>query len=293
MVDEGARVRLAYNSIRRFIRHCHDSTWSAGRRGRNQVCLMIDEESMWSIVGHPTPGDLECLTVSQPRVPRAYAVVVDRHYDLTETTLEPGVEPGEEIDLGPDTMNVAISDVLSAFYTNLLCDLHLEEMVPHGKSGIWSAYGMMTSYKDDQEDIFHGASQLEPQRLAMASTTTPINKPGGGTAQETPQILGPVAATTRKSSKMANQTDAQGNAASGSKADSDTENQGAYEPCFTRAWLKPAVFFIRHRLQRTMLSREQLVQEEDMPAVSDKVKWLEDHHIDADIVRRTKINKVL
>lgn len=92
---------------------------------------------------------------------------------------------------------------------------------------------------------------------------------------------------------MANQTDAQGNTASGSKADSDTEKQGAYEPCFTRAWLKPAVFFIRYRLQRTMLSREQLAQEEDIPAVSDEVKWLEDHHIDADIVRRTKINKVL
>jgi hypothetical protein len=79
---------------------------------------MIDEESMRSVIGQPAPGYLECLTVSQPRVPRAYVAVVDRHYDLTETTSEPGVEPGEEIDLGPDTMKVAISDVLTAIYTN-------------------------------------------------------------------------------------------------------------------------------------------------------------------------------
>jgi hypothetical protein len=88
--------------------------WSAGDRGRNQVCLMIDEESMRSVVDHPAPGYPDYERFSQSRVPRAYVVVADCHYHHTGTTPEPGLEPGET-GLGPDTMKVAISDVLVAF----------------------------------------------------------------------------------------------------------------------------------------------------------------------------------
>jgi hypothetical protein len=42
-----------------------------------------------------------------------------------------------------------------------------------------------------------------------------------------------------------------------------------------------------------MLSRVDLPQDSDMPAVSDHLKWLEDHDIDADVIRHTKINKVV
>jgi hypothetical protein len=100
---------------------------------------------MWSVVDHPALGDPDYGIFSQSCVPRAYVVVVDRHYDHTGTTPEPGLEPGEEMDLGPDTMKVAVSDVLIAFYVNLLCDLQLDEMIPSCRSGIWSDEGMMTN----------------------------------------------------------------------------------------------------------------------------------------------------
>jgi hypothetical protein len=42
-----------------------------------------------------------------------------------------------------------------------------------------------------------------------------------------------------------------------------------------------------------MLSRDRPPQDNDIPAVSDDLKWLEDHDIDAKVIGRMKIDKVL
>jgi hypothetical protein len=56
---------------------------------------------------------------------------------------------------------------------------------------------------------------------------------------------------------------------------------------------KEQVLSIRHKLQKVMLSRNRPPQDSDMPAVSDDLKWLEDHDIDAKVIGRMKIDKVL
>jgi hypothetical protein len=116
---------------------------------------MIDKQSMQSVLNSPAPGDPDWnmryivdvpmrdapdySVVEDAHVERAYVVAADRHYDHIGTTLE----SGEEVDLGLDTMKVAISDVLTSFYQNLLCGLQLEQIMPRGKGGIWSSYKMM------------------------------------------------------------------------------------------------------------------------------------------------------
>jgi hypothetical protein len=42
-----------------------------------------------------------------------------------------------------------------------------------------------------------------------------------------------------------------------------------------------------------MLSRDHWRKKKDISALSDDMIRLEDHHIDANVIRRTKINKVL
>jgi hypothetical protein len=51
--------------------------------------------------------------------------------------------------------------------------------------------------------------------------------------------------------------------------------------------------WIRHKIQRVMLSPDRAPQDSDMPAVSDHLKWLEGHDIDAEVIRHTKMHKVL
>ena len=42
-----------------------------------------------------------------------------------------------------------------------------------------------------------------------------------------------------------------------------------------------------------MLLRDRAPQDSDMPTVSDDLKWLEGHYIDAEVFRHAKIDKVL
>jgi len=72
-----------------------------------------------------------------------------------------------------------------------------------------------------------------------------------------------------------------------------TKEQGANHLLLTWSLLTYTVLSIRHKLQKVMLSRNRPPQDSDMPAVSDDLKWLEDHGIDAKVIRRMKIDKVL
>ena len=54
------------------------------------------------------------------------------------------------------------------------------------------------------------------------------------------------------------------------------------------------VLFLRHKLQKGFLSRDQAPQEEDMPQMSNFIKKLENYEdLEVSIIRATKINKVL
>ena len=54
------------------------------------------------------------------------------------------------------------------------------------------------------------------------------------------------------------------------------------------------VLFLRHKLQKGFLSRDQAPQENEMPQMSGYIKKLEEHaDLEVSIIRTTKINKVL
>lgn len=68
-------------------------------------------------------------------------------------------------------------------------------------------------------------------------------------------------------------------------------------PCYPLigVWSNPAiVLFIRHKLQKGFLSRDQAPKEEEMAAMSNYISKLETHtDLEVSIIRATKINKVL
>src|SRR5271155_5872019 len=98
-----------------LLGHAHSRCKVAqGRRAGVIGKVMIDKQSMQSVLDSPAPGDLDwnmrsIVDVPMPDAPdysvvegahveRAYVVVVNRHYDHIGTA----IEPGEAMDLGPD-----------------------------------------------------------------------------------------------------------------------------------------------------------------------------------------------
>ncbi|KAJ4372414.1 hypothetical protein N0V83_004188 [Neocucurbitaria cava] len=54
------------------------------------------------------------------------------------------------------------------------------------------------------------------------------------------------------------------------------------------------ILYLRHRLQKGFLSRDQAPKDEDMEDMSEYVKQLEQHHdLEAEVIRKTKVHKVL
>ena len=73
------------------------------------------------------------------------------------------------------------------------------------------------------------------------------------------------------------------------------EREGMYnELMLCRLTDDLTVLFLRHKLQKGFLSRDQAPQEEDMPQMSNYIKKLENYEdLEVSIIRATKINKVL
>ncbi|ETN42900.1 uncharacterized protein HMPREF1541_02058 [Cyphellophora europaea CBS 101466] len=66
------------------------------------------------------------------------------------------------------------------------------------------------------------------------------------------------------------------------------------DPAAQRKAREKEVLFLRHRLQKGFLTRDQAPQEDDMPQMSQYIKKLEDYEdLEVSIIRTTKINKVL
>ncbi|KIW16850.1 hypothetical protein PV08_04040 [Exophiala spinifera] len=66
------------------------------------------------------------------------------------------------------------------------------------------------------------------------------------------------------------------------------------DPAEARKAREKEVLFLRHRLQKGFLSRDQAPQEEEMPQMSNFIKKLEGYtDLEVSIIRQTKINKVL
>ena len=208
-VEDPSLQKADDNAIRKkFMRHCQAKGWSAGTRGRNQVCLKVDEGSMQSVVTKPAPGDADWenrYTVSEPdpedadriivkqtKIETAYVNVVDRHYDNIPAALEPGEESneefapnaeeddqgGEEEEQRLDSIKVAISDVLGGFYSDLLSDLQLDELMLSPKTGIYSSIGMMMRYRHERDDdASTGGSELRLPKRLPAVDSSPTQAP--------------------------------------------------------------------------------------------------------------------
>ncbi|RMZ85087.1 hypothetical protein DV738_g103, partial [Chaetothyriales sp. CBS 135597] len=74
----------------------------------------------------------------------------------------------------------------------------------------------------------------------------------------------------------------------------EPEPEAPVDPEEARKAREREVLFLRHKLQKGFLSRDQAPQEEDMPHMSGYIKKLENYQdLEATIIRATKINKVL
>lgn len=77
-------------------------------------------------------------------------------------------------------------------------------------------------------------------------------------------------------------------------ADAPEEEEKITDPVEARKAREREVLFLRHKLQKGFLSRDQAPQEEDMPQMSQYIKKLENYEdLEVSIIRNTKINKVL
>ena len=77
-------------------------------------------------------------------------------------------------------------------------------------------------------------------------------------------------------------------------ADAPEEEIKSLDPVEARKAREREVLFLRHKLQKGFLSRDQAPQEEDMPQMSQYIKKLENYEdLEVSIIRTTKINKVL
>ena len=74
----------------------------------------------------------------------------------------------------------------------------------------------------------------------------------------------------------------------------EEEEIKSLDPVEARKAREREVLFLRHKLQKGFLSRDQAPQEEDMPQMSQYIKKLENYEdLEVSIIRTTKINKVL
>ncbi|RMZ92696.1 hypothetical protein DV736_g25, partial [Chaetothyriales sp. CBS 134916] len=74
----------------------------------------------------------------------------------------------------------------------------------------------------------------------------------------------------------------------------EAEPEAPVDPEEARKAREREVLFLRHKLQKGFLSRDQAPQEDDMPHMSNFIKKLENYQdLEASIIRATKINKVL
>ncbi|RMZ79226.1 hypothetical protein DV737_g3476, partial [Chaetothyriales sp. CBS 132003] len=74
----------------------------------------------------------------------------------------------------------------------------------------------------------------------------------------------------------------------------DAEPEAPVDPEEARKAREREVLFLRHKLQKGFLSRDQAPQEDDMPQMSNFIKKLENYQdLEVSIIRATKINKVL
>ncbi|XP_014558455.1 hypothetical protein COCVIDRAFT_94412 [Bipolaris victoriae FI3] len=82
------------------------------------------------------------------------------------------------------------------------------------------------------------------------------------------------------------------------KASEEAEPAAPEEPAMTEEeWLQKRekqVLYLRHRLQKGFLSRDQAPKDEDMTSMSEYLKQLEAHaDLEAEVIKKTKVHKVL
>jgi len=106
--------------LRRFREHCWANDWSAGGRGRNQCCVMVDKRALMSVARRKESND------------PAHVLLVDRQYDhnIGEGNEDQEDDQDEEEDEEEDysTLRVVLSELLRTFYIDLLSDLQFHEM---------------------------------------------------------------------------------------------------------------------------------------------------------------------
>ncbi|KAI1619116.1 hypothetical protein EDD36DRAFT_427894 [Exophiala viscosa] len=136
-----------------------------------------------------------------------------------------------------------------------------------------------------------GSDDEETEKPAKTPKTTKIKLTTGKTPkteEKKPKEKAPKAESKKRKSKAAAEDEEMADV-----GEPEPEEK-PLDPAEERKAREKEVLFLRHRLQKGFLSRDQAPQEDEMPQMSNYIKKLE-HYADLEvtIIRQTKINKVL
>ncbi|KAK0754177.1 hypothetical protein B0T18DRAFT_32121 [Schizothecium vesticola] len=142
--------------------------------------------------------------------------------------------------------------------------------------------------KRKAEDSVEPPQRAESVKKTKIKLTTNANRKSLTAAESTPKAAKPVAAETKAAKPKTKKKEEK----------SESEPVVPKEPELTQeekhARKEKEVLFLRHKLQKGLLTRDQEPKEEEMKAMSDFVSTLESFSdLAVSIIRATKINKVL
>ncbi|KAK5197349.1 hypothetical protein LTR92_003288 [Exophiala xenobiotica] len=134
----------------------------------------------------------------------------------------------------------------------------------------------------DDEESEKPAKTPKTTKIKLTTSKTPK------TEEKKPKEKAPKPKSERRKSKAAVEDEEMADV-----AEPEPEEK-PLDPVEARKAREKEVLFLRHRLQKGFLSRDQAPQEEEMPQMSSFIKKLEAYaDLEVSIIRQTKINKVL
>ncbi|PHH60327.1 hypothetical protein CDD81_1853 [Ophiocordyceps australis] len=135
--------------------------------------------------------------------------------------------------------------------------------------------------KADETNTPQRSDSVKKPKIKLNTSSTP--KAANGAA--TPKSGGGAASKTKSKPKKSKD---------GADKKADTAKEPSLDPEVRHARKEKEVLYLRHKLQRGLLTREQQPREEEMKTMSDFISMLENFKdLEVSIIRITKINKVL
>ncbi|EUC47668.1 hypothetical protein COCMIDRAFT_3460 [Bipolaris oryzae ATCC 44560] len=152
-----------------------------------------------------------------------------------------------------------------------------------------------TSETADAEDTGDAAASVKKSKIAKRRKN---DSDSDGESGKFAKTLKTKLKLTTKTPKEPSAAKTKKEPKSKKKASEEAEPAVPEEPAMTEEeWLQKRekqVLYLRHRLQKGFLSRDQAPKDEDMTSMSEYMKQLEAHaDLEAEVIKKTKVHKVL